>query len=57
MVYRLFPFSHMIGLGAGAAGPFAYYTDQLMISGLTTAALIVVAIQESISRRRTRRAE
>jgi low temperature requirement protein LtrA len=58
VVYRLFPFSHVIGLALLAIlVPFAYYTDQLMISGLTTVILIVVAIQESISRRRTRRAE
>jgi len=61
VVYRLFPLSHVIGLTALAILiPFAYYTDQLMIAGLTTALLIVAATQESISRRRSqhsRRAE
>lgn len=52
VVYRRFPFSHMIGLGLLAIlVPFAYFTDQLMISGLTTVILIVAAIQESVSRR------
>jgi low temperature requirement protein LtrA len=54
VVYRLFPLSHVIGLAALAIlTPFAYYTDQLMIAGLTTAILIAAATQESISRRRT----
>ncbi|NKI69497.1 hypothetical protein GN109_08705 [Collimonas pratensis] len=52
VVYRRFPFSHMIGLGLLAVLiPFAYLTDQLMISGLTTVILIAAAIQESVSRR------
>lgn len=52
VVYRRFPFSHMIGLGLLAILiPFAYLTDQLMIAGLTTVILIAAAIQESVSRR------
>ncbi|MGB7193197.1 MAG: low temperature requirement protein A [Collimonas pratensis] len=52
VVYRRFPFFHMIGLGLLAVLiPFAYLTDQLMISGLTTVILIAAAIQESVSRR------
>ncbi|AIY41828.1 putative transmembrane protein [Collimonas arenae] len=55
VVYRWFPFSHMIALAALAILiPFAYLTDQLMISGLTTVILIVAAIQESVSRRKGR---
>lgn len=52
VVYRWFPFSHMIGLALLALLiPFAYHTDQLMISGLTTVILIAAAIQETVSRR------
>ncbi|MFJ2986758.1 low temperature requirement protein A [Collimonas sp. NPDC087041] len=55
VVYRRFPFSHMIGLALLAILiPFAYRTDLLMISGLTTLVLLLVAIQESVSRRRNR---
>lgn len=58
VVYRLFPFSHAIGLAAlTILIPFAYFTDQLMVSGLTTVILIVAATQESVSRRRLQRAE
>jgi low temperature requirement protein LtrA len=52
VVYRRFPYSHTIGLALlTVLIPFAYLTDQLMISGLTTVILIVAAIQESVSRR------
>ncbi|SFI09945.1 Low temperature requirement protein LtrA [Collimonas sp. OK307] len=58
VLYHRFPFSHVIGLVALALLiPFAYFTDQLMVSGLTTVILIVAATQESVSRRRMRRAD
>ncbi|MQR02608.1 low temperature requirement protein A [Glaciimonas soli] len=52
VVYAWFPLSHMIGLTALAVLiPLTYRADLLMVSGLTTAILIIVAIQESVSRR------
>lgn len=52
VVYGWFPLSHYIGLALFALiTPFAFHTDLLMTSGLTTVALIVVAIWESVSRR------
>ncbi|SFA71302.1 Low temperature requirement protein LtrA [Collimonas sp. OK607] len=58
VVYHRFPFSHVIGLMALALLiPLAYFTDQLMVSGLTTAILIVAATRESVSRRRMRRTD
>ncbi|MFC5475774.1 low temperature requirement protein A [Paraherbaspirillum soli] len=56
VVYGRFPLSHLIGLSALAIlAPLAYLTDLLMVSGLTVLVLLVVATQESISRRRIRR--
>ncbi|HTJ94326.1 MAG TPA: low temperature requirement protein A [Pararobbsia sp.] len=53
IVYGSFPLSHLIGLGLLLVlFPFAFTTDVLMVEGLTTAILIVVATWESVSRRR-----
>jgi low temperature requirement protein LtrA len=53
VVYRRVPLSHLIGFALLAIlVPFAFATDLLMVGGLTTVILIVVAAWESISRRR-----
>jgi low temperature requirement protein LtrA len=54
LVYRRFPLSHLVGLIALAVlTPIAYLTDLLMVNGLTTLIMVVVAVWESISRGRT----
>ena len=51
LVYRRFPLSHLVGLLALAVlAPIAYLTDLLMVNGLTTLIMVVVAAWESISR-------
>ncbi|MGB9095811.1 low temperature requirement protein A [Erwinia sp.] len=53
MVYRRFPLSHVVGLVALLALlPVCFITDRLMINGLTTVVMIVVAGWESVSRGR-----
>lgn len=53
LVYRRFPLSHLVGLLALAVlAPAAYLTDLLMVNGLTTLIMVVVAVWESISRGR-----
>jgi low temperature requirement protein LtrA len=53
VVYRRVPLSHLVGFALLAIlAPFAFATDLLMVDGLTTVILIVVAAWESISRRR-----
>jgi low temperature requirement protein LtrA len=53
VVYRRVPLSHLVGFALLAIlVPFAFVTDLLMVDGLTTVILIVVAAWESISRRR-----
>ncbi|MBH2694969.1 low temperature requirement protein A [Serratia marcescens] len=53
LVYHRFPLSHLAGLLALAAlAPVAYLTDLLMVNGLTTLIMVVVAVWESISRGR-----
>jgi low temperature requirement protein LtrA len=53
LVYHRFPLSHLIGLLALAVlAPFAYLTDLLMVNGLTTLIMVMVAVWESISRGR-----
>jgi low temperature requirement protein LtrA len=53
VVYRRVPLSHLVGFALLAIlVPFAFATDLLMVDGLTTVILIVVAAWESISRRR-----
>ncbi|BBG68076.1 MAG: low temperature requirement protein A [Serratia marcescens] len=53
LVYRRFPLSHLVGLLALAVlAPVAYLTDLLMVNGLTTLIMVVVAVWESISRGR-----
>ena len=53
IVYRRIPLSHLIGFALLAIlVPVAFVTDLLMVDGLTTVILIVVAAWESISRRR-----
>ncbi|MGP2693313.1 low temperature requirement protein A [Serratia nevei] len=53
LVYHRFPLSHLVGLLALAAlAPVAYLTDLLMVNGLTTLIMVVVAVWESISRGR-----
>jgi low temperature requirement protein LtrA len=50
-VYRRWPLSHLIGLGLLAVlAACAWLTDLLMVNGLATAALIVVAAWETRSR-------
>lgn len=52
IVYGVFPLSHLAGLGLLLfLFPFAFDTDVLMVDGLTTITLIIVATWESISRR------
>ncbi|KGT85982.1 membrane protein [Erwinia typographi] len=54
MIYRRFPLSHVVGLVALLALlPVCFITDRLMINGLTTVIMIVVAGWESISRARS----
>jgi low temperature requirement protein LtrA len=53
LVYHRFPLSHLVGLLALAVlAPIAYLTDLLMVNGLTTLIMVVVAAWESISRGR-----
>ncbi|OKB68065.1 hypothetical protein BHU62_03490 [Serratia marcescens] len=53
LVYHRFPLSHLAGLLALAVlAPVAYLTDQLMVNGLTTLIMVMVAVWESISRGR-----
>lgn len=53
LVYHRFPLSHLVGLLALAIlAPVAYLTDLLMVNGLTTLIMVVVAVWESISRGR-----
>ncbi|QDI17272.1 low temperature requirement protein A [Serratia marcescens] len=53
LVYHRFPLSHLVGLLALAVlAPVAYFTDLLMVNGLTTLIMVVVAVWESISRGR-----
>jgi low temperature requirement protein LtrA len=57
IVFGRLPLSHLVGLsGLVMLTPLAYLTDLLVLSGLTTLLLIVVAVWESVSRRRTIRA-
>lgn len=54
MIYHRFPLSHVVGLVALLALlPVCFITDRLMINGLTTVIMIVVAGWESISRARS----
>ncbi|EPH2853678.1 low temperature requirement protein A [Serratia nevei] len=56
LVYHRFPLSHLVGLLALAVlAPVAYLTDLLMVNGLTTLIMVVVAVWESISRGRAPR--
>ncbi|MGQ6213387.1 low temperature requirement protein A [Serratia sp. IR-2025] len=56
LVYHRFPLSHLVGLLALAVlAPVAYLTDLLMVNGLTTLIMVVVAAWESISRGRAPR--
>jgi low temperature requirement protein LtrA len=58
IVYGWFPLSHWIGLALlTVVAPFASHTDLLMVSGLTTVIMIVVAAWESVSRRTSTRGE
>jgi len=53
LIYGRLPLSHLIGLALLALlTPFGFHTDLLMIGGLTTLILAVVAIWESVSRGR-----
>ncbi len=53
LVYHRFPLSHLVGLLALAVlAPIAYLTDLLMVNGLTTLIMVMVAVWESISRGR-----
>ena len=52
VVYGRFPLSHIVGLVLLAVlAPVAFVTDNLMVGGLTTLIMIVVATWESLSRR------
>ncbi len=58
VVYHRFPLSHLAGLVLLAILiPLAYLTDLLMVGGLTTLILIVVAAWESRSRRALKRVQ
>ncbi len=58
MLYGRLPLSHLGGLAMLAAlAPMAPHTDLLMVGGLTSAVMCVVAAWESVSRRRGRRAQ
>jgi low temperature requirement protein LtrA len=53
VVYARFPLSHVVGLVLLAAlAPVSYVTDNLMVGGLTTLIMMLVAVWESVSRRR-----
>ena len=53
VVYGRFPLSHVVGLVLLAVlAPVAFVTDNLMVGGLTTLIMILVAAWESVSRRR-----
>jgi low temperature requirement protein LtrA len=55
VVYRRFPLSHIGGLVLLAVlAPLSYLTDLLMVSGLTSALLVLVAGWEACSRRAVR---
>jgi low temperature requirement protein LtrA len=55
VVYGRFPLSHLAGLIALAVlTPFAWFTDLLMVGGLTAAIMLIVAGWEARARR-TRR--
>ena len=57
VVYARFPLSHMAGLVLLAAlAPVSYVTDNLMVGGLTTIIMIIVAVWESVARRGASRA-
>lgn len=57
VIYGNIPLSHLVGLGLLALlVPVAPLTDLLMVGGLTSAVMCVVAAWESVSRRRGRRA-
>jgi len=52
-VYQRIPLSHLVGIAALVVlVPFSFVTDVLMVNGLTTLIVIVVAAWESISRAR-----
>jgi len=52
IVYRRFPLSHLAGLAMLAVlTPFAWMTDLLMVGGLTTLIMLIVATWEALSRR------
>lgn len=52
IVYRRFPMSHVVGLVMLAVlAPLSFVTDLLMVSGLTTAVLAVVAAWDGCARR------
>lgn len=52
VIYGWIPLSHWIGVGLLILiVPFAFKTDLLMVGGLTTLTLVVVAVWESVSRR------
>jgi len=56
IIYGWLPLSHLGGLAMLAVlAPIAPHTDLLMVGGLTSAVMCVVAAWESISRRRSRR--
>lgn len=53
VVYARFPLSHVAGLVLlTALAPVSYVTDNLMVGGLTTLIMMLVAVWESVSRRR-----
>ncbi|MFY2853489.1 low temperature requirement protein A [Achromobacter xylosoxidans] len=57
VVYGRFPLSHVAGLALLAIlAPIAFVTDNLMVGGLTTLIMMLVAGWESVSRRRMRAA-
>ncbi|MGE8674292.1 MAG: hypothetical protein ACN6PB_14740, partial [Achromobacter kerstersii] len=52
VVYARFPLSHVVGLVLLAVlAPVSFVTDNLMVGGLTTLIMMVVAVWESLSRR------
>ncbi|MBB1594162.1 hypothetical protein A9973_08765 [Achromobacter sp. UMC46] len=57
VVYARFPLSHVIGLALPAVlAPVSFVTDNLMVGGLTTLIKMLVAVWESVSRRRAAQA-
>lgn len=53
IVYKSWLTSHLLGLAAlGVLLPAAYLTDLLMINGLTTVLLLVIALSEGCAKRR-----